>query len=271
MLPLPVYPRSLRKPKLGIMRRSPPDRRGVRKALLAPALLALAVSLGPSAARAQGLIPVAIELVLAVDCSYSVSDAEYALQMRGIASAFRDPEVMALISDLDHGVAVTLFQWASHANNRQTVAWRLLADKASVRSFAAEVEKAPRSPLGYFTAIGQAINYGVTLLESNAYDGRQRKIDVSGDGRSNAGPEPDVARLAAFARGITINGLAVLSAQPSVAGYPTVADYYAQHVVIGPSSFVIKIGSYEDFGAAMKRKLLRELGPQVAMGGRYPD
>ena len=252
------------------MRRSPPDRRGVRKAVLASAALALAVSSGP-AAKPQGQVPVAIELVLAVDCSYSVSDAEYALQMQGIASAFRDPEVAALISDLQDGAAVTLFQWASHANNRQTVPWRLLTDEASARAFAEEVERAPRSPLGYFTAIGHAINYGVTLIEANAYAGRQRKIDISGDGKSNAGPEPDIARLAAFARGITINGLAILSAQPSSAGYPSVAEYYAGHVVVGPSSFVIKAGSYDDFGVAMKRKLLRELGPQVAMRYGYTD
>ncbi|MGE0210746.1 MAG: DUF1194 domain-containing protein [Parvibaculaceae bacterium] len=245
------------------MRRSPPDRHGLRKAA-ASALFALAVSFA-TPARAEGLAPVAVELVLAVDCSYSVNDVEYGLQMRGIAAAFRDPEVVALIGDLKDGVAVSLFHWASTANNKQAVPWRLLTDAASIHSFAAEVERAPRSRLGYFTAIGHAINYGVKLLETNAFAGRQSKIDISGDGRSNAGPEPDIARLAAFARGITINGLAVLSAQPSVKGYPSIADYYAQHVVIGPSSFVIKVESYNDFGAAMKRKLLRELGPQVAM------
>lgn len=249
------------------MRRGLLDGLGLRKAVPAAAALALAASLG-SSARSEGDIPVAIELVLAVDCSYSVSDAEYALQMQGIATAFRDPEVIALIGELKDGAAVTLFHWASTANNKQAVPWRLLAGEASVRAFAAEVEAAPRSPLGYFTAIGHAINYGVKLIETNAYAGRQRKIDISGDGRSNAGPEPDVARLAAFARGVTINGLAVLSAQPSVAGYPTIAEYYAKHVVVGPSSFVIPIAGYDDFGPAMKRKLLRELGPQVAMLGR---
>ena len=41
---------------------------------------------------------VSIELVLAVDVSLSVNDIEYALQMRGIAAAFRDKDVLDLIA-----------------------------------------------------------------------------------------------------------------------------------------------------------------------------
>ena len=49
------------------------------------------------AAPAPAGTPVELELVLAVDASSSVDDAEFALQMRGIAAAFRDADVQAAI------------------------------------------------------------------------------------------------------------------------------------------------------------------------------
>jgi len=53
-----------------------------------PALLLLA-SLSPATAKACG-----VELVLAMDVSRSVVNAEYDLQMGGLAQAFRNPEVI---------------------------------------------------------------------------------------------------------------------------------------------------------------------------------
>ena len=53
--------------------------------------------------RAQTLV--SLELVLAIDTSDSVDGFEYRLMTRGMASAFRQPEVIALI-ELQHGVAV---------------------------------------------------------------------------------------------------------------------------------------------------------------------
>lgn len=223
------------------------------------ALAGLWLSLAPlPAAHAQGDIPVAIELVLAIDCSYSVNDREYALQMRGIAEALRDPEVSGLIASHADGVALSVFHWAGTINNKVAVPWRRLKERDSILSFAAEAEAAPRSPLGYFTGIGHAIGFGIREIQENAFVGRQRKIDISGDGRSNSGPDPHEMRLVAMARGITINGLVITANDPSI------EPYYARHVAIGPASFVVKAESYDDFASAMKRKLLRELTPQVA-------
>ena len=45
-------------------------------------------------ASAQEKVPVAIELVLALDASASVDGGEFALQLEGLALAFRDPEYL---------------------------------------------------------------------------------------------------------------------------------------------------------------------------------
>lgn len=89
-------------------------------------------------ARAE--IPVSIELVLAVDSSRSISGYEYNLLMKGIAKAFRTPEIIALIGQ-QNGVAVALFQWSSEIDEQYMIPWRLLKDPASVLSFAVKVEK----------------------------------------------------------------------------------------------------------------------------------
>jgi Protein of unknown function (DUF1194) len=65
-----------------------------------------------------------------------------------------------------------------------------LTDAASALAFADEVAATSRAPLGHHTGIGMAINHAAWLIENNAFAGRERKIDVSGDGRNNALPEP---------------------------------------------------------------------------------
>ena len=50
----------------------------------------------------------AVELILAIDCSSSVLPVEYALQMQGVADAFHSTEVIqAITSATPNGVAVT--------------------------------------------------------------------------------------------------------------------------------------------------------------------
>ena len=209
-----------------------------------------------AAAREVGL-----ELVLAVDCSLSVSDPEYGLQMGAIAAALRSPAVSALILDQPGGVALTVMQWAGTAATHQAVPWRLLAAPEDVEAFAADTAVAPRAPLSHYTAIGHAIAGGIRLIEANDFEGRERKIDISGDGRSNSGPPPGMIRQLAMRHGITINGLAILTDDAAL------ADYYAGEVSGGPGSFAVAASNYRDFAQAFARKLYRELLPRTAGRG----
>jgi hypothetical protein len=211
------------------------------------------------AAPAEAGRRVSIELVLAVDVSLSVNDIEYSLQMQGIAAAFRDPEVVKLIAEHDHGVAVTMTQWTGTFEAAQPLPWQLLTDEASVLAFATAVGATPRSEFGNFTGIGHAIIFAARLIETNQYEGDEKKIDISGDGRSNSGPEPRETRLIALARDITVNGLAITNSEPQL------ASYYSQEVIVGPASFVIVAKDFDDFAEAFKRKLKRELSPKIAL------
>ncbi len=223
--------------------------------------------------------PVSIELVIAVDTSMSVDGFEYGLLMKGMANAFRRPEIVDLIGRHD-GVAVSLFQWSSEVDARYTIPWHLLKDPASVSAFAAKVEKAERNPSRVFTGIGGAIDFGVRSIAENAFAGRQLKIDVSGDGRNNIGVAPSLPRQAANALGIVINGLPILTHTVVYSSVGVVAHtnvdlydletYYREKIIQGPGAFVEIADDYDDFARAFLRKLRRELTPLVAQENTAP-
>lgn len=210
-----------------------------------------------SRAMAQSKIPVSIELVLAVDTSLSVDDIEYDLQMTGIAKAFRDPNILALIGQ-HAGIAVTLFQWSTNIDEQHMVGWHLLTSQESSLAFAAKIEHLERDPVEGFTAIGKAIDFGVRLIVDNKFDGRQLKIDISGDGRNNSGVLPVVSKREARAHNISINGLPVLIDTFNL------DTYFREKIIEGPGAFIEIATDYEDFTRAFLRKLTRELTPTVS-------
>jgi hypothetical protein len=217
--------------------------------------------------RAKAQTPVSIELVFAVDTSMSIDGFEYQLLMKGIASAFRAPEVVSLI-ERQNGVAVTLFQWSSEVNQNFVIPWHLLNDSASVMAFAAKVDMAKRDPDRQFTGIGEALEFGVHLIADNAYEGRLLKIDVSGDGRNNVGIPLSVPQKKANALGIVINGLPILT-YTNVDSFD-LENYYREEVIQGPGAFIEIADDYEDFARAFLRKLLREISPLISQENSDP-
>lgn len=211
--------------------------------------------------RAQ--TPVSIELVLAVDTSLSVNNEEYALQMRGIADAFRRQDIIDLIGLYD-GVAVSLIQWGGWTSEKHTVPWQVLKSPESILEFAKQVEQTKRENVGYFTAIGTAIAAAMKSIVENKYAGKLRKIDVSGDGVNNAGPSPQSTRSIAERLGISVNGLAIRT------DLSILDDYYRENVIAGPGAFVITADRYTDFARAMHKKLKRELQVPVSFRRSFP-
>src|SRR5512138_1046870 len=155
---------------------------------------------GPAQAQLEPIVPppteaVELELVLAVDTSSSVSPEEFDLQMRGFAGAFRDPTVIAAIGATGAGgIAVSMIQWSDNRRQEVAVDWQRLTDEASVTGFADAIDATPRFLDGGGTAIGGAIDFALAQINRNAFDGRRKVIDISGDGRANQGASPDGLR-----------------------------------------------------------------------------
>ncbi len=218
------------------------------------------LALAQSSATSPG-IPVAIELVLAIDNSSSVNSREYELQRQGIAKAFADPEVIEAIKSLNGGVAVALYQWGESARSRMVLPFARINNQRSAEAFAFRVSVLQREPPSAYTALGNAIIASAKLFEENSFDGARRIIDISGDGRNNNGISPEAARAGVVALGITINGLPVISDDN------TLHHYYQSRVIGGPHSFIEPAIDYDAFAIAIKRKLLREFQLFIADAG----
>jgi hypothetical protein len=223
-------------------------------------LALLAPLLAQAPARAQQAVD--LELVLAVDASSSVAAWEFDLQMKGIAAAFRDPDVQGAIrASGDAGIAVSLVQWSSRDLQAQVIDWTLLRSAEDAEAFAAKVDYAERAVPHGSTAIGNALQFSGGLLSANAFAGTRRVIDVSGDGRNNQGTHVYQVRDRLIEQGITVNGLAILNEDLGV------DHFYLNHVIGGTGAFLITATDFDDFSRAIRQKLIREIsGPAIAEG-----
>jgi hypothetical protein len=227
------------------------------------ALTAFAVLAAPSTPRlAQGNVAnVDIELVLAVDVSYSMDPDEQALQREGYVGALKSPEFLNALHSLGQGrIAVTYFEWAGVNDQKIIMPWRLIDGPEAADAVAAEIARAPYRRASR-TSIAGALIFAMPLFGAGEYRGLRRIIDVSGDGTNNQGPPVAMLRDQALEKGITINGLPIMLKRPT----PGTMDienldvYYEDCVIGGPGSFVIPIKEREQFKEATRTKLVLEI------------
>ena len=246
----------------------------LRRAALAGCLLAAGLSFAVLRSDAAPIlqlvqnakpVPVDVELVLAVDISYSMDPDEQQLQREGYMKALTSPEFLRALREGIHGkVAVTYFEWAGTHDRRVVVPWRVIEGPESADAFVSELAAAPYRRAAR-TSVAGAIEFGAALFETSGFRGVRRVIDVSGDGANNQGPIVTVARDEALAKGITINGLPVMVKRPSYAtmDIDTLDIYYEDCVIGGPGSFVIPIREKDKFVEATRTKLVLEIAGRV--------
>lgn len=219
---------------------------------------AFGFSLVTSAVSAASAQPVDLELVLAVDASGSIDEDEMRLQRQGYASAFINDRIVKAVRSGYHGaIAVMYLEWAAVGCERILVNWTRLSDMASAQAFADAVMSAPPSiPCPGGNAIGDAIAFSAANMTSNDWQGERMVIDVSGDGPNTLGRPATVARDAAVAQGIVINGLAIIRA--SWYGR-NLAEHYRSSIIGGLGAFVMEAEKGETFADAVLNKLVREI------------
>ena len=219
----------------------------------------LLVLLGIAPANAAG-----VALVLAVDVSESVSSGRYTLQREGIARAFESPQLVEAIAAIPGGIQVLVVEWSDPEKIAITVGWTRISNRGSAAAFAALVRATKRSSSG-LTAIGPALLAAAAAFDYMPEEASHKVIDISGDGMANFGVPPAEARDRLVARGITINGLAILTEEPWL------DEYYRQNVIGGPSAFVISAKTFESFADAMLRKLVQEVATLPSISDTDPE
>jgi hypothetical protein len=208
-----------------------------------------------------------VELILAVDVSYSMDMDELAIQREGYAQAIVSKEFLQALKSLPNGrIAITYFEWAASSDQKVIIPWRLIDGPETADAVSNEILKTPIRRASR-TSISGAIYFAMPLFDENPYHGLRRVIDISGDGPNNNGAPVTGARDEALAKGITINGLPIMVKEPS---YSTMdidnLDFYYEDCVIGgPGSFVVSIKDREKFKEAIRTKLLLEVA------GRTPQ
>jgi hypothetical protein len=206
-----------------------------------------------------------VELVLAVDVSYSMDPGELLLQREGYAEAIVSNEFLqAIKAGPNRRLALVYVEWSGPSDQKIIVPWRLIDSRESAAAVAAEIAKAPVR-MGSRTSISGAINFALPLFDADPYRGLRRVIDVSGDGVNNDGSPVTIARDAALARGITINGLPImlegrLSSQMDIDDLDL---YYEDCVIGGAGSFMVTIRSRDGFKEAIRTKLVLEVAGGV--------
>src|SRR5712672_551319 len=202
-----------------------------------------------------------VELVIAVDVSYSMDLDELAVQREGYAEAIVSKEFLqALKTGPNSKVAVTYFEWSASSDQKIIIPWRVIDGPESAEAVADEIMKTPVRR-GSRTSISGAINFAMPLFEENPYRGLRRVIDISGDGPNNNGAPVTGARDAALEKGIVINGLPIMVKEPSYSttDIENLDLYYQDCVIGGPGAFIIAINDREKFQEAIRTKLVLEV------------
>jgi len=216
-------------------------------------------------ARAQTGEPVDLMLVLSSDVSRSIDHPKFMLQREGYAAAVADPQVLDAIRSGPHGkIAISFVEWSGFGAQKVVIDWSTIADAASAHRFGDQLAEIPRS-FADRTSISGGIEFAAQQFVRAPYQAARQTIDVSGDGTNNAGRDVKLARDEVLGKGITINGLVILSDRemPWSAEHTNppggLEQYYRDNVIGGPGAFVVAAQDFQSFGRAIIKKMIAEI------------
>jgi hypothetical protein len=228
-------------------------------------VLALLACLFALSGVARAAEQVDLLLVLASDVSRSVDTRKFELQRQGYAAALSNPRVIDAIRSGPHGrIAICFVEWSGATSQKLVIDWTIVSDAASARKIGDQMLELPRS-FADRTSISAGLEFSMSLLERAPFEATRRTIDVSGDGTNNSGRDIATARDEVLAKGVTINGLVILSEtplpwNPEHTNPPGGLDeYYRRNVTGGPGSFVMVADSHNSFGQAIVKKMIAEI------------
>jgi uncharacterized protein DUF1194 len=236
-------------------------------------LVLCALTLTVRSPNARAGEPVDSLLVLAADVSRSIDQPKFQLQREGYAAAISHPRVLnAITSGPNRRIAVCFVEWSGIGAQKVVIDWTLIGDAGAARRFSDQLLEAPRS-FADRTSISGAIDFAASLFDRAPHDSTRRTIDVSGDGNNNSGRDVSAARDDAVAKGITINGLVILTdmslAWPEHTNPPGgLANYYRDNVIGGLGAFVIVAENFNSFQEAITKKMIAEVAALQTRPGR---
>ena len=226
------------------------------------ALVIAALSVLGTVARAQD---VDLLLVLASDVSRSVDTRKFQLQREGYEAALSNRRLVEAIQSGPHGkIAICFVEWSGATSVKLVIDWTIVGDAASARKIGDQMLELPRS-FADRTSISAGLEFAFAQLERSPFKAARRTIDVSGDGTNNSGRDIASVRDEVTAKGVTVNGLVILSDSP-LPWNPEhtnppggLGEYYRRNVIGGPGAFVMVAENHDSFGQAIVKKMIAEI------------
>ncbi|MBT8459908.1 MAG: DUF1194 domain-containing protein [Boseongicola sp.] len=223
-------------------------------------ICAAAIALTPSLASAA----CRLALVLALDVSGSVDNAEYTQQLNGVAEALSDPEVQSvLFATPEVPVNLAIFEWSSSSYQQVILDWTPLNGPPDVAAIRDTLLSWPRARAPEATGLGAALEFANAMM-ARAPACWDQTLDISADGKNNDWPLPYRLRESGRLGDMNVNALVIatdftgtIDRTPDSVGELT--SYFQARIIHGPGAFVEVAQGYAAYAAAMKRKLLREL------------
>ena len=201
-------------------------------------------------------------LVLAIDSSSSIDEDDFQMQVFGYASAFTNPKVLRAIRATGT-VDVAVVFWADSDDPPYIIQWSRIINEADAAALGARFLTYQRSGFGD-TDLGAGLMAALDLFDAPDRCSVREVVNISGDGRASLGNRRAANTTVAEARGraaamdVTVNGLAIVSAEPAL------AEYFRTQVITGPGAFVLEVPDFRAFSEALVQKLEREIRPQLS-------
>ena len=209
-------------------------------------------------------------LALGLDVSESVDAFEYRQQLDGLAMALQSPRVQeVLFRQPEAPIHILVYEWSGPNDQKGVVPWTAIDTVVTLGTVARRLQNHQRSEAAPTTAIGSAMLAGFDYLRERSYCWK-RTLDLSGDGQTNTGPKPEDISDNRTPSGVVVNGLVIGSGNmrgddERFADIKELSSYYRTRVIRGSDAFVEVALGFEDYAAAMERKLLREMAA-IAIG-----
>ena len=221
------------------------------------ALILLLVLAAPPALSQP--VEVDMELVLSVDISRSMSHVDLATQRRGYGEALTSEAVLDAIAQGPLGrIGLSYVEWSDSEQARVLVDWTLIDGPEAAADAAALIARETGGTLRE-TSISSGLLHSAAQFDRSPFVSWRRVIDISGDGPNNNGLPVTLARDRVLAAGITINGLPMMAAGDGLWSLPDLDEYYRDCVTGGPGAFVLPVRGWENFGEAIRAKMVLEI------------
>ena len=222
-------------------------------------------------AHAAQATPCRQGLIIGLDVSGSVDEREYTLQTQGLASALASQPVQdAIFADPGSHVDLTVFEWSGRYAQRVIVPWTSLQSPTDIAFATQTIRSAQRGISDLTTAIGASIQFAQDLAKERP-SCWQMTYDISGDGKSNTGPQPQDIRDTVG--DLIINALVIGAPSghtgPQAETSAELSEYFRAYVISPDLGFIETADGFETYADAMQRKLIKEL--QVLAIGALQD